>query len=60
MPDYKFWCFVQGDESQTLFPVITSSGVSINQLKVLIMQKKKNILQGLDAASLTLWKVGYF
>jgi hypothetical protein len=55
---YRLWCFVEGDN--TVFPVIASSTLFIGELKDKIKENKSNLLQRVDASSLTLWKVRYF
>jgi len=52
---YRLWCFVEGDN--TVFPVIASSTLLIDDLKDKIKEKKSNLLQRVDASILTLWKV---
>ena len=55
--NYTLWCYVEGDKN--LFPVIPPSTTSMGMLKELIKEKRSNFLQGVDAADLTLFKVGY-
>jgi hypothetical protein len=60
--NYHLWCYVEGDETvfDLVFDVIASSTISISKLRQTIKEKRSNILQGIDAASLTLSKVRYF
>jgi len=55
--NYTLWCYVEGDK--TLFSVIPPSTTSIDMLKKLIKKERSNFLRGVDAADLTLFKVGY-
>ena len=56
---YQLWCLVEGDSAP--FPVTVSTGTHVAGLKELIHYKRKaRILQDVDAADLTLWKVSTF
>ncbi len=54
---FMLWCYVQGDKAY--FPVIASSAIPIGVLQEKIKEEKSNLLQGVDASSLTLRKVRY-
>jgi hypothetical protein len=54
---HMLWCYVEGDNA--VFRVIISSTKTIDDLKRLIKEKRSNLLQGIDASSLTLMKVRY-
>jgi len=54
---YTLWCYVEGDRA--LFRVVISSTKIIDDLKDSIKEKRRNLLQGVDAPSLTLTKVRY-
>jgi hypothetical protein len=49
------WCFVEHNSAP--FEVTTPVNVSINRLKELIHEKRKNTLSNIDACNLVLWKV---
>ena len=51
------WCYIEGDN--TCFLVIVSPTITIHALKEKIKEERTNLLQGIDAASLTLTKVRY-
>ena len=55
------WCFVWGEGAgcHDSFPITITepSKVLVGQLKALVLEQKANTLTGLDADSLTLWKV---
>ncbi len=55
---YTLFCFVQGDNNA--FPVTVPLKTFIGELKKEIKEEKSNFLGGVDASSLTLWKVRYF
>ncbi|KAF8501599.1 hypothetical protein F5888DRAFT_1248949 [Russula emetica] len=52
---YCLWCHVEGDS--TAFPLSASSSLYIGQLKDVVKEKRSDVLQRVDASSLTLWKV---
>ena len=54
---YTLWCYVEG--CKTLFSVISPSTASVDILKNLIKEENSNLLQGVNASDLTLFKVGY-
>jgi Crinkler effector protein N-terminal domain len=61
MSAHKLWCIhciAEGDG--TSFSVTVPSSKYIDNLKGSIKGEKRNLLQGVDASSLTLWKVRYF
>ena len=56
---YTLWCFAEGTKHP--FSITPSSTIFIDELKKLIKEEElPNFLQGIDASSLTLWKVRHF
>ena len=60
MSDYKLWCVVQGDNKT--FPVTINAPLTthIANLQKEIKKEASNLLEGIDAKDLNLWKVRYF
>jgi len=59
MPDYELFVFIYGDSqpSRGMFSVTAPANISVSALKGRVFNKKQNRLKGIDAATLTLWKV---
>ena len=54
---YTLWCHIEGDNAD--FYVTVSSTISVGTLRRMIKEERRELLQGFDAASLTLIKVRY-
>ena len=54
---YEIWCIVEGDDR--LFSVIALSTIYIHSLKVLIKEKRSDVIQR-GAHTPDLWEVRYF
>jgi len=59
---HELWCLIEGTTTPTPTPfsIDISPGASIDKLKDMIKEKKKNLFQRVDASDLILWKVRYF
>lgn len=54
---YVLWCLVEGDNGY--FPVIVLSTIVVAKLQKAIKKEKPNVLKGVGASNLTLWRVRY-
>ena len=57
---FTLWCLIEKDVSPSPFFVTVSPSITIYELKRVIRAEAIDLLEGVGARNLSLWKVGYY